>query len=207
MTTPRWTVCRHRGNRSSGPSRGSAGTRDRGSVDQRCTASAGALHLEAVGLPYRIRRRRTGNKGAGDAVADAAGPPRAAGRRRESRAHRHRAARRVVLVAARTVDHGFMLVTGVSEPNARGTPWDANSANGLSRMASIGAETLRIHAVTAAPQRVEIGLHAGDHTPRPEPAGLLGGHHLEVLEPMPAAGHRRRAETVDDPRPGRRRPR
>ena len=36
------------------------------------------------------------------------------------------------LVAARTVDHGFMLVTGLSEPNARGTPWDANSANGLS---------------------------------------------------------------------------
>ena len=79
MTTPRWTVCRHRGNRSSDPSRGNAGTRDRGSVDQRCTASAGALTSKLVGVPHRIRRGRTGHQGAGDAVAHAAGPPRRRG--------------------------------------------------------------------------------------------------------------------------------
>lgn len=33
-------------------------------------------------------------------------------------------------LAARTHSHGFMLVTGVSEPNAKGTPADANSASG-----------------------------------------------------------------------------
>ena len=35
-------------------------------------------------------------------------------------------------IAARTVAHGLSPVTGLSEPKARGTPWDANSANGLS---------------------------------------------------------------------------
>ena len=37
--------------------------------------------------------------------------------------------------AARIVAHGSRLVTGASDPNARATPWDASSANGLRRCA------------------------------------------------------------------------
>ncbi len=84
-------------------------------------------------------------------------------------------------VAARTVAHGFMSVTGLSEPKA-----------------IVNAETLRIHAVVTAPQRVEIGLHAGEDAPCAEPARLVVGDHLEVFESMPAARHRRCPEVVDD---------
>ncbi len=60
--------------------------------------------------------------------------------------------------AARTVAHGSMLVTGVSEPNARGTPWDANSANGLSRPASIGT---RADGRTCRPRRPTARRNCG----------------------------------------------
>src|SRR6476619_1363230 len=65
--------------------------------------------FEVVGLPNGIRRRGAGN----EARADTALP-----------GVRWR-------VAARTVAHGFRPVTGLSEPNAIGTPWDASSANGF----------------------------------------------------------------------------
>ena len=52
--------------------------------------------------------------------------------------------------------------------------------------------------MVAAPQRIEIGLHAGEHTPRAEAGRLLLGDHLEVLEAMSAAGDRGCAELLDD---------
>ena len=90
-------------------------------------------HIELTGLPHRIRGRRAGHQCAGDAVADAAGPPRAPGGGGEGGAHRDGAARGVVVDWPPAPHaHGSMLVTGVSEPSARGTPADANSASGLS---------------------------------------------------------------------------
>ncbi len=49
----------------------------------------------------------------------------------------------------------------------------------------------------AAPQRVEIGLHAGHHAPRAQLGRLIGGDHLQVLQAVTAAGHRGHAEVVD----------
>jgi hypothetical protein len=64
---------------------------------------------------------------------------------------------------------------------------------------SVGPETLGIHAVVAAPERVEVGLQAGDDAPRPELVGLRLGDHLEVFESMPTARHRRSPELLDNP--------
>ena len=50
----------------------------------------------------------------------------------------------------------------------------------------------------ATPQRIEIGLHAGEHTPRAEAVRLLLGHHFEVLEAVSATGDRGCAELRDD---------
>ena len=49
------------------------------SVDQRCTASAGRMDLELVGLPDGVGRRGAGDQGAGDTVAHAGGAPGSAG--------------------------------------------------------------------------------------------------------------------------------
>ena len=102
------------------------------------------------------------------------------------------------LTAARTPAHGSMPVTGLSEPKASGTPWDANSANGFSPAARVGTEALRVHPAATAPQRVEIGLHTGDDAPRAELGGLLGIDHLHVFEPVPAPCHRGDAVAVHD---------
>ena len=58
-----------------------------------------------------------------------------------------------------------MPVTGLSEPKASGTPWDANSANGFSPAARSAPRRCAYIPVATAPQRVEIGLHAGDRRP------------------------------------------
>ena len=50
----------------------------------------------------------------------------------------------------------------------------------------------------AAPQRVEIGLHAGDDAPRAQLCGLIRGHHLQVFEAVPASGHGNDPEVCDD---------
>ena len=92
-----------------------------------------------------------------------------------------------------------MPVTGESEPKASGTPWDANSASGLSRTARSRPRRCAYIPSVAAPQRVEVRLHAGDDAPRAEPGGLLGGHHFDVLEPVSAARDRLSPELVDHP--------
>ena len=149
-------------------------------------------HVQRPGVPHRVGRGRTGHQRPGDAVAHPAArqPPRVAA----ANAARTETALPGVrwCVAARTVAHGFMLVTGVSEPKARGTPDDANSASGLSPAPSHGAQSTGVHAVVAAPQRVEVRLHAGDDAPRAQPAGLLVADHLEVFEAVSAPGDRRR---------------
>ena len=70
-------------------------------MDQRCTASAGALTSNSVGVPDRIRGRCAGHEGARHTVPDTAGPPGAPGGRRERCPRRERAAGGVVVVAAR----------------------------------------------------------------------------------------------------------
>ena len=85
----------------------------RGRRDLETVASAG-------NVPHRVGRGRTGREGARDAVADTAGAPGAAG------GGPNAARAEIALpwvwwrIAARTVAHGFMLVTGLSEPKASG---------------------------------------------------------------------------------------
>src|ERR1700694_1570072 len=69
-------------------------------------------------------------------------------------------------------------------------------------MDSVGAETLRVHAVVATPQGVEMGLLAGDASPRPELGSLPVGHHLKVLQAVPAARDGRAAEPFGNPLAG-----
>ena len=105
-------------------------------------------------------------------------------------------------VAARTVAHGFMPVTGVSEPKARGTPWDANSANGLSRMPPVDAEALRIHAVARRPTRRRNWVARW----RPRPTARAGRPARPSPSPGVPAGARsgRRPARRNGRRPARR---
>ena len=122
ITAPRWTVCRHRGSRSSSQS-GAAAVRAHRTADRWTTAAPHrpARDLECSSspdFPHGVGRRGAGHQGSGDAVAHPAA-------RQAPRVAAANAARADIAlpgvrcrVAARTVSHGFMPVTGLSEPNA-----------------------------------------------------------------------------------------
>ena len=190
MTAPRCTVCRHRGNRSS--SRGRAGTRERGSVDQRCTASAGAATSRLARPP--TPRRTPARRATSVPVIPSRTPP----ARQAPRVAAANAARAETRAA-----RGAVAGRGAHRrPRIRCRSPGCPSRKRVARLGMLTAPTGSARAARsaprrcaympslAAPQRVEIGLHAGDHAPRPEPGGLVGGDHLQVFEPVPAARHR-----------------
>src|ERR1700691_2750187 len=126
MTTPQSGVCRQWADESMRPSRGNAGTRERGSVDHRRTASLGALASSSLSWPTSQTAEDAGAPGTRLPLAPSPAPL----ARQPPRVAAANAARTEIelpgvwwLAAARIVAQGSRPVTGASDPNPRGPPW------------------------------------------------------------------------------------
>ena len=143
--------CRRRG-------RAAAGTRDRGSVDQRCTASLGARITRSPASHTAYDAGAPGIEGAGHAVAHAAGAPGTAGRRRRSGARRDRASGGAVVDGGAEHRPGSRAGHRARRNRTRGTSRSTRyAANALSVAARPVPRRCGVHAVRSAPQRVEHG--------------------------------------------------
>ena len=98
--------------------------------------------------------------------------------------------------AARTVPQGSSGVTGLSEPKASGTPARSRAAKGLRVRARSRAQPPGVHAVLAAPERVEGGLDGGGEAQFGEGGDGLGGEHLGVLDAVPGGPHAGEADLL-----------
>ena len=146
--------------------------------------------------PIRHMTREPRSEGAGDAIPRAAGAPAALRGGGEGCANRNRAARVWCRLAARTHSHGFMLVTGVSEPNAKGTPADANSASGLSPAAR-PAPSRRAYMPVGPPHRAsKLGCMLA-MIPTPRACSLARGSPSPDVPADDRSGRLRGAEPVD----------
>ncbi len=75
---------------------------------------------------------------------------------------------------------------------------DANSANGFSSAARSAPRRCAYIPSRPPHSASKLGCTLAIDAPRAESGGLLGIDHLDVLESVPAAGHRRHPVTIDD---------